>query len=194
MQISQVNKTQAQFKVLKERPSLSPPYPPLKLFLSLCRLNKIDFIVEKAVELGVSELHLFFSDRSFFKTTNSQISSRMKRWNKIIRSATQQCGRSELMKLKAPTPLDSLLSQREDHILGVFAYEGEAKNFKSHLQKKPSCLEVWVFVGSEGGFSPQEVRRFQSMGWEPVSLGSQVLRVETACLSLVSVLNYELER
>lgn len=83
--------------------------------------------------------------------------------------------------------------------LGLFAYEGGSTlGVKDYLAQKKQEFgsrpkEIWVFVGSEGGFSPAEVEKMRHLALYPVTLGSQVLRVETACMALVSVLKYDFD-
>ena len=102
------------------------------------------------------------------------------------------------MALGGALSLDNLLADfnRRTKAVGLFPYEGEApQHLRQALQplKGQQADEIWVFVGSEGGYSDREVQLFQSFGLQPVTLGSQVLRVETACLALVSILKYEWE-
>jgi 16S rRNA (uracil1498-N3)-methyltransferase len=177
---------------------LSPlPKPYLTLALSLPKLPKVDWIVEKCVELGVFEIRTFVSDYSFLRKTAELSANRLQRWEKLIQAATQQSGRGDLMQIRAPVPLKELLS---DFNLsratgGLFPYEGEARQGLSQaLQelKNKNLDHIWVFVGSEGGFSTPEVEMFKTIGLNPLSLGDQILRVETACLALVSIIKYEI--
>jgi 16S rRNA (uracil1498-N3)-methyltransferase len=78
---------------------------------------------------------------------------------------------------------------------GLFAYEGSAAmTLRQALRQSPpeDSQEAWIFVGSEGGFSDQEVQGFRKVGLESLTLGAQVLRVETACIALLAILKYEL--
>ncbi len=99
------------------------------------------------------------------------------------------------MGISEAKPLEILLksfNQTGDSV-GLFAYEGEgqlaAPQAVQQLRAK-NPRQVWLFVGSEGGFSDKEVELFQTFGLPPVTLGQQVLRVETACVALVSVIKY----
>src|SRR5690606_32329496 len=119
------------------------------------------------------------------------------RWQKIIKSATQQSGRADILQLNPIENLEKTLSKfnQTSNAVGLFPYEGESaysmkRAVQDIMQKKPET--IWVFIGSEGGFSQREVKLFQSFSLMPATLGDQVLRVETACLTMAGILRYEI--
>ncbi len=196
VEIVELKKKQAVAKILEERQIPQLPKPHIHLALSLPKFQTVDRVVEKMVELGVSEVHLFSSDFSFLKPKAGELDKKQKRWQKIIQGATQQTGRGEMMKLTEVTPLRVLL---ETHFPDpgkwpLLAYEGEGgEKISTQLASAPEGIEeVWIFVGSEGGFSPKDLEIFRDYNLLPVSLGDQVLRVETACVTLVGILKYSL--
>ncbi len=199
VQITSADSREISAKKLSERALETLPRPHITLALSLPKLPKVDWIVEKCVELGVAEIRPFVSDYSFLRKVSEISPNRIERWKKLVQGATQQSGRGELMQIAGPTSLKNLLAEfnRSESTGGLFPYEGEARlgiaeALRALREKKLDHL--WVFVGSEGGFSTQEVQQFAEVGLNPVSLGSQILRVETACLALVSVIKYENEQ
>lgn len=174
------------------------PQPHLHLALSIPRFTKVDWIVEKCVELGVHSIHLFVSDFSFVRSPDQVPAGKIQRWKKLIQQATQQAGRGDLLELHAATTLQNLVQKvnQNPKTLSLFPYEGECQSsLRAHLQgqSKESFSEIWYFIGSEGGFSHQEVEWLKDQSFRPVSLGAQVLRVETACLALSAILKYEFE-
>lgn len=180
------------------RPIQAPPRPYIHLALSVPRFPKVDWIVEKSVELGIYAIHPFVSEYSFVRKVSEVSEGKIDRWRKLVRQAAQQSGRGELMAVEAPLRLPELLGlvNQKPKSLCLFPYEGECQfSLKQRLKgvKPHDFDDVWVFVGSEGGFSRAEVDMFKKAGIEPVSLGPQVLRVETACLALASILKYEFE-
>ncbi len=202
VEIVSESKKESRAKILEKRtiPELARPH--LHLALSIPRFPVFEAVVEKAVELGVKSIHPFFSEFSFIRTQTDVWDKKLPRFEKIVQSATQQSGRGELMTISKPLELTELLStfNRLDGAAGLFAYEGDARlNAKDGVariaEQKPR--EAWVFAGSEGGFSEKEVELFQSdgqsIGLPSVSLGPQVLRVETACVALISILKYDLD-
>lgn len=112
-------------------------------------------------------------------------------------AACQQSARAQPLEIPSVQPLENILKgmNRSESRQGLFAYEGPSDmGLKNYLQSiaTPSLREIWYFVGSEGGFSEREVAMFQTQGLKPVSMGDQILRVETACVALTSVIKYAL--
>lgn len=199
VEVIRTDRKSAEARILEERiiPPLKTPH--IHLVMSVPRFPVMDAVLEKAVELGVKSIHPVFSDYSFVRTASSLSDGKIQRWEKIIRSATQQCGRGELMELKAAIPLEDFLINRTEDFAGLFAYEGPSTlGIKAEVvrlkQAHPAGLkDIWVFVGAEGGYSTQEIELFEKHALKPVTLGAQVLRVETACMALVSVLKYDFD-
>ncbi len=191
------NKNFALAKVIDERslPVLKKPY--LHLCLSFPKVKTFEAVVEKSVELGVKSIYPFSSDFSFTKKLDEILEKKTGRWQKIITGASQQSGRADRMSLEKSMSLDALLQvcQQRPRSLLLFAYEGEGeRSLKDQLKAMPQGIEnIFLFVGSEGGFSDREVEIFQGLESPPLSLGDQVLRVETACVALLSSIKYELD-
>lgn len=199
VEVTEKSKKKAAARIIEVR-SIEPlPRPHLHIALSISRYQVMDSIVEKAVEMGVSSILPFCSDFSFVRKPSNLPNGKAERWKKIIISATQQCGRGELMKISEPVEWSNMLQNINPSAENwcLFAYEGKSVlGIREHLEtaKKASAslpANVWLIVGSEGGFSDSEVTEMQQLGLYPVTLGAQVLRVETACMTLVSVLKYE---
>ena len=197
VEVVSVGKKTARARIKESRIIPPLPRPHIVLAISIPRFPVMDAVVEKAVELGASRIQPFFSEFSFVRRQSSLPQGKVERWEKIVLSATQQSGRGELMQISPACDLEELLKtfNQPSRRQGLFAYEGASTlGFKEKLSRsQPQDLEeFWIFVGSEGGFSSTEVELFKSQGMQPVTLGDQVLRVETACIALLAVLKYEL--
>lgn len=201
VEVIQVTKKNALGRILEERsiPPLKEPH--IHIVLSLSRFPVMDAIMEKAVEMGVKSIQPFFSEFSFLRKGEKLSENKVERWEKIVRSATQQSGRGDLMEIRPAIPfekLSGLINPGAGHV-GLFAYEGPSTlSIKDYLQRVKTeypqgTKDIWIIVGSEGGFSHHEVEEFKKLGLHPVTLGPQVLRVETACMALVSVLKYDFD-
>jgi len=195
-EISAMEKRSLQAKKLSARNLPAPDKPAVTLALSVPKLPKVDWIIEKCVELGVAEIRPFVSDFSFLRKSSEISEARIARWQKLTEGATQQSGRGDLMKICPAQTLEQILANfnRTAGAAGLFPYEGEAQlRLPQAIQeaKAKNPGQLWLFVGSEGGFSPREVELFGTNGLKPVSMGQQILRVETACVALVSVIKYE---
>lgn len=198
VEIKVLQKKSATAIILDQRqlPQLKRPH--LHLRISVPKFSTFEAVLEKAVELGVKSVQPFFSDFSFVKNPAILSGSKWARWEKIIKSAVQQSGRGEPLTLQKPVTFQELLKSinPNSNELHLFAYEGETptsiKTALHQIRQGPEAPEdIYIYVGSEGGFSRQEVMALQKIGLRPVTLGDQVLRVETACLSLISILKYE---
>lgn len=195
VEIVELGKKSARARVMEWRKVPDLPKPHIHLALSVPKIATFEAIIEKSVELGVHSIHPFFSDFSFVRTQQSVLKDKKKRFDKILLGATQQTGRADLMDLREAVHFDELLKvfMAQKKTAGVFAYEGTGGSLKAALEKMHGIVDnVWIFVGSEGGFSHKEVELFRSINLFPVSLGQQVLRVETACVTLLGIIKYEL--
>lgn len=199
VKIVAISKKGATAQILEKREIKKLPVPYIKLAICVPRFPVLESIIEKAVEMGVFEIQLLSSDFSFIKNAEKISDNKWERWLKIIKSATQQCGRGDLMKLHPPLTLKNWSQQMNQRPLSMclFGYEGHESvvDIKSYLKKCPTqdLKEAWILVGGEGGFSHQEVDALGQLGCQAVTLGAQVLRVETACIAMTSVLKYELD-
>lgn len=196
VKIDTLNNKELAASVIGTRVLPALPKPHLTLCLSIPKLPKVDWIVEKCVELGVFEIRPFVSEYSFLRKVSEISENRLARWQKLVSAATQQSGRGDVMQIHPATSLEKLLAEfnRTSGLGGLFPYEGESQTGLSDAlaQLKTRNLDqLWVFVGSEGGFSLNEVEMFAKSGMNPVTMGEQILRVETACLALASIIKYE---
>lgn len=199
VEVISVSKKSAIAEIIEERQIAPLQKPYIHLLISMPRFNVFDAIIEKAVEMGVKSIQPFFSEYSFIRSKDSLSENKVQRWEKIVISATQQSGRGDLMPILPPihfNEIKNLINPTQGSV-GLFAYEGDtALNIKTALsvyKNKSDLKELWIIVGSEGGFSTQEVEELKGLDLPPVTIGSQVLRVETACIALVSVLKYEFD-
>ena len=182
-----ISQFKARAEVIEEQVSAPCPKPFLHLALSLPRPDKLAFLVEKSVELGVKGFHPFFSDLSFKK--QSWDAKRQARLENLINKSLACADRTDPFHLSAPQQLKDI--RIPPHHLAFMAYEQDSNpSFKEVLASSKSADELWLFVGSEGGFSQEEARFFSENQGEVVSLGQHILRVETACLMGLSILKY----
>lgn len=202
VEVLSVQKKTATGKIKEERVISELKKPFINLCVSIPKFSTLELILEKSVELGVHQVLPFYSDFSFVKSMDEkEWAHKSQRWQKIIKSATQQSGRGSLMNLEKPEKFNLILKKmnQNPNDMSLFLYEGETNiDIKSYLQqqkelKNQPIENAWIFIGSEGGFSFKEINELQTLGLSPATLGEQILRVETACLMAVSVLKYELD-
>ena len=166
------------------------------LIQALLKGEKMDFVVQKAVELGAAALYPIETEHVVVRYDAKKAAAKAVRWQKIADEAAKQCGRQALMPVAAIAPLSALL--RNPELFGapdtavVFCYEGEREQSLRTRLHGFSVRRVVLIVGAEGGFSPAEAAAIQAAGAQSVSLGRLILRAETAALAALSVTQYEL--
>ncbi len=202
VEVLEIKKKTATAKIIETREIKKIPKPHIHIALSISRYPVMDSIIERAVEMGVSSILPFVSDYSFIRKEKELPVGKIERWKKIVVSAAQQCGRGELMTIHDTVTMNKMLDLINPNSENwcLFAYEGDnLKPIEMLLSERLTQTKalaqntvenVWLIVGSEGGFSEKEVESMQKLGLDPVTLGPQILRVETACLTLVAVLKY----
>ncbi|SEQ08487.1 16S rRNA (uracil1498-N3)-methyltransferase [Lachnospiraceae bacterium RM5] len=165
------------------------------LFQGLPKADKMEYIIQKAVELGVYEIIPVNTKRCIVKLDKKKADNKIKRWNAISLSAAKQSRRSIIPKVLHPMNFKDALEYAKNFDLKLIPYENfkdlnETKNILDGLKSGES---IAVFIGPEGGFEEEEVALASNNGVKKISLGNRILRTETAPLMILSVLGYKLE-
>ncbi|MFO7152226.1 MAG: 16S rRNA (uracil(1498)-N(3))-methyltransferase [Bacillota bacterium] len=165
----------------------------ITLFQGVPKGQKFDFILQKNTELGVAEFVPVITERTVVELDGKKIRNRTERWQKIVIEASKQCLRPDLPKVHEPIYFDECLDTFKDYPLVLLPWEKEREIFlKPFLSSLPEKVgKIGVFIGPEGGFSEDEVKKAREAGAVTVSLGKRILRTETAGLLVNSVLMYE---
>lgn len=166
----------------------------ITLMQSLPKANKMDFIVQKATELGADRIVPFLSSRSVPRLSAEKTSPKIARWRNIAVEAARQCGRADIPGIDEILSFEEALLQPEHKTLNIIFWEEETgKGVREVLcdQRYNGVKAISVIVGPEGGFTKEEVARAMEKGFVSVSLGRQVLKVETAALTILSIIQYE---
>jgi 16S rRNA (uracil1498-N3)-methyltransferase len=166
---------------------------PLEITLaqSLLKGEKMDYLIQKATELGVKKIIPFFSSRSVPLLERMRRLSRHHRWERIAIEASKQCGRGVVPKIEPLQDYSEMLQNISPDFLRLILWEKEGTRLKQVLEGSKEKMKIFFIVGPEGGLSQEEVRRAKGKGFIPVTLGKRILRSETASLSLLSILQYE---
>ena len=166
---------------------------PLEVTLaqSLLKGEKMDFLIQKATELGVKEIIPFFSSRSVPLLERSRRVERHRRWERIAVEASKQCGRGVVPKIESLKDYPEMLQIASADGLRLILWEREGIKLKEVLERSEEKAKIFFVVGPEGGFSQKEVDEAEKSGFIPVILGRRVLRAETASLCLLSILQYQ---
>jgi len=164
--------------------------PLITICQALPKGDKIDLILQKGTELGAHEFRLFAGRRSVARVRNDQISAKLDRWERIVSEAARQCGRLDIPAVSW-CPGAAEAAAVSDQELRLILWEGERESsLKRVLESSEKPISIVVAIGPEGGFDPLEVQNFSEHGFQPVSLGSRILRTETASIAILAVMQY----
>lgn len=164
--------------------------PRITVCQALPKGDKIDLILQKGTELGAHDFWLFGGRRSVAKIRNDQQITKLERWNRITTEAARQCGRPDIPEVTwRPSAVEAANDTGQE--LRLILWEGEREHsLKDALSVSDKPTSLIVAIGPEGGFDPLEVRHFSQHGFVPVSLGSRILRTETASIAILSIIQY----
>lgn len=182
--------------VLLERPLPAPHESPVAVTLcqALLKARAMDFVIQKASELGVRHILPFTSERTVVRVDQEKPSSRIRHWREIAVNASKQSDRAKPPEVALPCSLPALLERlASETAVKLLLWEDEKSQDLKALIKERSARPgaVMGIVGPEGGFGLQEVERIRRAGFVSVSLGNRVLRAETAAVALAAILQYE---
>ena len=159
------------------------------LFQGLPKSDKLELIIQKAVELGVKEIIPVQMERCVAKIENNKIKVKTERYQAIAESAAKQCKRAFIPVVSTPLSLNQAIEKAKDLDLFLVPYENEQgiKSTINALSKIQKGFKVGVLIGPEGGFSDSEIALAKTVG-ESISLGKRILRTETASITALSML------
>ena len=181
-------------KISYEIPSDSEIKEDVTLFFALAKGDKIDFVVQKATELGVSRIVLFKCERCVVKFDNKDLDHKLDRFNKIAKEASEQSHRKKIPEILGVVDIKNIPSELLSDI-NLLAYEKEAGSTSSLYDSVKNGKSISVMVGPEGGFSEEEVKYLNDKyQFRNVSLGKRILRTETAAVYALSVIGFLLEK
>ena len=178
--------------VITERNSCgADPEVDITLFQCLPKQGKMEVIIQKCVELGVSKIVPVVSKRCVVKLDGKD--NKLVRWNKVAREAAKQSGRASVPQVDTPAKLENIDLTKFGLVL--IAYENESETtLRSVLRGRAVSGPIAVFIGPEGGFESGEVSSIIERGGVAVSLGRRILRTETAGMAMLAQIMYELEQ
>ena len=191
--IEEIRKNETVLSPVKTVKNESEPSIRVALFMSVMKGDKNDLVVQKATELGVSEIFPVITRyvQAHDKTVKTE------RFGRIVAEAAKQCGRSVLPKVNSPVEFNDAARKFSEYDLRVFPYENAEKPSLKEFLRGTECKGISsaaIFVGSEGGFAEEEAELLASYGVVPVTLGKRIMRAETANIAVLSALMYETEQ
>jgi 16S rRNA (uracil1498-N3)-methyltransferase len=178
------------------------PAPPCSITLlqAVPKGKIIESIIQKSAELGTRRIVPLLAERVVTQLDSGEAEIKREKWQTVAIEAIKQCGAAWLPKVEAPLTIEQFLARQEKFDLSlVGSLQKERRHpreilreFEARHGRPPRSVGVWI--GPEGDFTPDELKAIQNSGAQPVSLGRLVLRVETAAVYCLSILNYEFQR
>lgn len=165
------------------------------LFQGLPKSDKMDLIVQKAVELGASYVVPVATKRAVVKLDEKKAAKKVDRWNSIAESAAKQAGRSKIPQVTGVMSFREALKKSQELGVTLIPYElAEGMDVaRKTIREIPKGQSIGIFIGPEGGFDHEEIDQAVECGAKVISLGKRILRTETAGLAVLSILMFELE-
>lgn len=178
--------------VAEETPPAKPESPlDLTLAVALLKGEKFDLVVQKATELGVTTLVPLITTRADVRIREPQDAARkLERWQRIALESAKQCGRARLTLVNAPTNLDEFFRSITDVHLGIMFTARDGGSVEVAFKTKPDFKSVIAMVGSEGGWTDDEISQARKHEWQLVTLGGRTLRAETAAIAAATLLQH----
>ncbi len=190
--IMTVTPERVELEVLYKQPSESEPAVEVSLYQSLPKGDKFEWILQKAVELGVKSIHPVLTQRSIVRPDRAAGIKKQQRWQKLAGEAAKQSHRGIIPVVHPILPLPKALAAMEKDVFLLLFYEGGGAHLKALLPRAGN--KIAIFIGPEGGFHPEEVTLLMERGAESATLGKRILRTETAPIAALSIIMHELDR
>ncbi len=187
--ITSIGKEEVITAIISRQSSAAEPAVKVTLAQALPKGSKMDFIVEKCVELGVSRIVPILTERTIGKAAKPE------RWQKIAKEAAEQSGRAVVPAISELTTFEDLIKLKINYDLALIPWELEKEIILKQVltTKLPDHPNILLLIGPEGGFTQQEVAMAKKAGFISVSLGKRILRTETAGMAALAAIMYQLE-
>lgn len=193
--VDSYEKDRAVLEILETEASDAEPVSKIYLFQGLPKGDKMEWIIQKAVELGVYQVVPTAMKRCVVRLDEKKAEKRTARWNEIARGAAKQSGRGRVPAVSRVVGFQEALSMAEELDIVLIPYELAAgmEHTRQVMKEVKPGQSVGIFIGPEGGFEKEEVCRAAEAGAKEITLGRRILRTETAGLAVLSILMYHLE-
>ena len=187
--ITAINEKEVNLSVLSACENRLEPPVNITLFQGLPKSDKLEYIIQKCVEIGVMKIVPTITKRSVVKISDGE--KKRARWQKIADEAAKQCGRGKRVEILPPVSFENAVLSVESGALKLMPYENEEKISLKTILKNSDKNDIAVFIGPEGGFDTSEVEFAAKNGVQTVTLGPRILRTETAPVAVISACMYE---
>lgn len=177
--------------ILKKETCNTEPKLEVTLYQGIPKSDKMDYIIQKTVELGIKKIVPVITERTVVKLKDEKDMEKKKtRWEKISEEASKQSNRGIIPEVAMPLSFEEALKDMSNKQLKLIPYENENKNTLRSIFNDNYIENAAFIIGPEGGFSENEIKKAERYGITPITLGPRILRTETAGIALLSILMY----
>ncbi len=181
--------SQVAVNIIESKPCENEPDVEVTLYQALPKGDKMELIIQKAVELGVSKIVPVISARCISRPDEKSLAKKQIRWQKIAKEAAQQSRRGIIPTVERTVTFKQASELSKSNDRNIIFYECGGESVKSLIKGKEKT--IGIFIGSEGGFEKSEVELIANNGGSAATLGKRILRAETAPLAALSIIMYE---
>lgn len=191
--LTKIRDEECELSIIKEELSASEPPSQILLCMAYPKGDKLETVIQKAVELGATRIIPFESKRCIKRPKAEKLDKLNARHARIAEEAAKQCGRAKIPEVSAPMSFGEMLKEATKSSLALLCYEGEDTCSIKDVLPDEAPAEISLIIGAEGGFDYDEAQAAVNAGAVSVSLGKRILRCETAPSYALSAISYKYE-
>ena len=181
--------TVARVKILEEKLDNNESFFDVTIAIALVKEQKMDLILQKLTELGINRIIPVAMERSIVKLDTNKFKKKKERWEKICKEAAEQSKRNKIPEIMDIHTIKQLKELSFDYKL-ICSTRNPKNLVNNYLQKQDDYATMIFVIGPEGGIAPNEEDLLESYGYIPITLGSRIMRVETAAIYIASIINF----
>lgn len=176
-------------KIIEELPDNNELSTNITIAIGLVKEQKMDLILQKITELGVSKIIPVAMERSIVKLDAKKFEKKKERWEKICKEAAEQSKRNIIPEITNIHTIKQLQNLKYDQKF-ICSTKNTENLVNNYLQNQNNCATMIFVIGPEGGISPKEEELLENFGYTPITLGKLIMRVETAAIYIASITNF----
>lgn len=188
-EITEITATQVELKVISKQQNTAEMPRRVRLYQAITKGDKFEYIIQKAVELGVFDVTPVLTARCISRPDKKAMDKKLDRYRKIAKEAAKQSGRGIVPAVNDMLAFEQAVNEAQSFGCAMICYEGGGAPIDDILKKAPEG-DIAIFIGSEGGFETAEIELAKKSNIQPVTLGPRILRTETAPLSALAIVGF----
>jgi len=189
--ITDISEKKVRFRLMNQILPSAESKLSINIAQGLLKGSKFDALLKPLTELGVTEIVPFVANRSIATLDEKRFIKRHERWEKIVVESIKQCGREKSPIIHGQKVFEDTLQMAQGADLKLIFWEDESASLLDVFRENKNVTSLFVMIGPEGGFTPEEIQKATRHGFISVSLGKRILRTETAAIAISSILQYQ---